>query len=462
MSYPDLTDSLACVVGSHNVLSSPLDLDRYSTDALTPSRAFGAASLLNKTADVVVVPQTAQHVIDIVRLASQIGIPIVPYGGGTGVMGAALPVKGGIVVDLKGLNRILEINPEDRSVTVESGVILEDLGESLEEYGLMVGHDPWSVPIATIGGTISTNGVGYLAAAHGPMGEQVLGLEAVLPSGELLTTPAVPKYSAGPNLNHLLIGAEGVFGIITKATLRVPRIPERRSFITFEFPSFDEGFHAVVELFSLGVRPALVDLTEVPDKAVTLYLMYQGYAESVAADMERCCQVCSSFEGIDIGPEETEDYWNERYDIALSYKQDVQPLPRKERWQLRRWGFDYLHMALPASKVLEYRRRSVELLKGYGVYVREFAIWGRPELFSMMVAPESSSGKATGEGLAEAVDQVLCLAQDMGGAMEYCHGTGVKLAHLLAREWGVGMDVVRAMKKALDPTNIMNPGKLGL
>jgi FAD/FMN-containing dehydrogenase len=117
---------------------------------------------------------------------------------------------------------------------------------------------------------------------------------------------------------------------------------------------------------------------------------------------------------------------------------------------------------LPISKVLEYRKKCDVIMAKSGVRVVEYAIWSRPELFSMLIVTESGAADASRERLGETVEQVLKLAQDMGGVMEYCHGVGVKLNHLLAREMGVGQDVVRALKLALDPNNIMNPGKLGL
>ncbi len=459
MIDPSLPGAIAQTVGEEHVLSDATDLDHFSGDALSPSRAFRASTLLSKTADLVVAPGCTAEVADVIKLAAASDTPIVPRGGGTGVMGAALPVRGGIVLDLRRLNAVLEIDPQGRTVQVEAGAVLEDVNNVLEQQGLMLGHDPWSVPIATIGGTISTNGVGYLAAAHGPMGEQVLGLQAVLPSGEILRTPSVPKYSAGPNLNHLFIGAEGVFGVITQASLRVAATPEARQFIAFRFPTFNHGFDAVAEAFSLGLRPTLMDLTE-EGTGTVLYLMFQGYRELVQTEISRCQLLCAQQSGKNLGPGPTEEYWNQRYDIALDYRDEVQHLPRRERWKRRRWGFDYLHMALPVSQVLHYRAQATELLTHWGVEVREYAVWGRPELFSMLVRPVSN--RPDSEKFADAVDAVLQLAQDMGGTMEYCHGTGIKLAHLLAREWGVGLDVVRAMKQSLDPANIMNPGKLGL
>ena len=455
-----LARSIVGIVGEEWALARAEELERYSGDALTPSRAFRARGLLEETADAVVVPQSADQVAELVKLASDSGTPIVPYGGGTGVMGAAVPVRRGIVLDLKRLNAVLQVDPQGRMVQVEAGAVLEDVNHALREHGLMLAHDPWSVPIATVGGAISTNGVGYMAAAHGSMGQQVLGLEAVLPTGQLLSTPSVPKQSAGPNLNHLLIGSEGVFGIITKASLQVAAIPEASCFIAFRFPSFDQGFNAITEALSLGVRPTLMDLTEEAPTGTTLYLMFQGYSELVQTELDRCRRLFAQRQGKDLGPGPTRDYWESRYDIALNYRDEVQPLTRRQRWQRHRWGFDYLHMALPASSVLDYRRRASDLLSQHGIEVREYGLWGRPELFSMLVRPASDN--LSRDTFADAVDAVLRLAQDAGGTMEYCHGVGLKLAHLLAREWGVGLEVVRAIKQALDPANIMNPGKLGL
>jgi FAD/FMN-containing dehydrogenase len=123
---------------------------------------------------------------------------------------------------------------------------------------------------------------------------------------------------------------------------------------------------------------------------------------------------------------------------------------------------DYLHVALPGSRVLEYRRRCRELLAEHGVAVREWSIWGRPELFSFLIAEPHPSAEVTSERMGQAVDAVLQAGQDLGGSREYCHGVGLKLGHLMEREMGPGLAVLRRLKQALDPAGIMNPGKLGL
>ena len=458
--------SLTQIVGSEYVLTGPYDLDRYSGDALTPSRAFGAEAAFERLADLVVRPGSTAQVSQILAWAQESGTPVIPYGGGTGVMGGVLPVRGGVILDLGRLNRILEINPLDMTATVEAAVVLEDLEDALFEQELMPGHDPYSVPIATVAGTISTNGVGYRAGAYGPMGEQVVAMEVVLPDGRIITTRPVPKYSSGPNFNHLFIGSEGVFGVITRATIKVFRLPEAQVFAAMDFESFEQGFRACVELHALGIRPTLLDLTEEEDR-IRLFLLFEGFREGVAAREKRTRQVCREFGGQDLGPEPTLDYWAGRHESAENYKRTALGKSRQERWNRRRArGFDYLHLGLPISQVLEYRRQAKQILSSHRVQVVECAIWSRPEFFSMMVVPEEGGNAGLSDGqrknLGNAVEQVLTLAQDMGGVMEYCHGVGIKLNHLLSREMGVGHDVIRQWKQTLDPAGILNPGKLGL
>ncbi len=454
--------ALKQIVGAENVLTDAYSLDCYSGDALNPYRAYGAEDAFERLADAVVRPGNTNQVSEIVSWAMTEKAPLIPMGGGTGVMGGTVPARGGVVVDLKRMDRILEVNAKDLTAMVEGGVVLHDLVEKLAEHGLMPGHDPYSVPIATVAGTISTNGVGYRAAAFGPMGDQVMALEVVLPDGRVIATKPVPKYSSGPNLNQLFIGSEGAFGIITKATIKVFRLPEAHAYATMSFDGFGQGFEAAAEITALGIRPTLLDLTE-DDDGILLHLLFEGFTEGVPAQQERAKRVCSQFGGRDVGPEPTMEYWRYRHQSAENYKRTALGKPRQVRWNRTGWrAFDYLHIALPISKVLEYRDRCEQLMEGTGVRVVEYALWSRPELFSMLLTYDGEEGDGFRDRLAEVVHQVLTLAQDMGGIMEYCHGVGVKLNHLLARELGVGHDVIRDMKRTLDPAGIMNPGKLGL
>ena len=459
MLYWDLIERLKGLLEPSRVVTEEAEVGRYSQDALTPSRAFDAAPLLARRGDVLVRPKSTQEVSWVVKVAREFAAPVIPYGGGTGVMGGITPLRGGIIVDLGLMNGILEISPQDMTATAEAGVILEDLGAALAEQGLMLGHDPWSVPIATVGGAISTNGVGYRAAAVGPMGAQVLGLEVVMPSGDVISTRSVPKTSSGPDLNHLFIGSEGVFGIITKATLRVYREPEERVFSTFRFQTFEDGFGALTEMFGLGLRPAVVDLAD-DFEGVHLYMVFEGYRELVDAQSANARRR--------FAPHGRDATWGRRRRPYTGTPVTGWRKPIGTASLIRRTGeafrppgrsFDYLHVALPVSKVLDYRLKCESIFKKYDVRGAEFAIWTEPELFSMVLVPGTDTRS---EDMPKAVEEALTLAQDMGGIMEYCHGVGVKLAHLLPREMGNSLEVVRAMKMALDPQNIMNPGKLAL
>ncbi len=467
----DIVPLLRQALGDSAVLDDKRSRELHSADALNPTRAYHSPASSWTLPSVVVTPRSTDQVVQTVRLARRHRTPIIPFGGGTGVMGAAVPEQSGIVLDLKHMNAVRSLSYEDRVVFVEAGIVLKELEGALNQHGLMLGHDPWSVPIATVGGAISTNGVGYRAAKYGPMGAQVLGLEVVLPTGEVLSTKAVPKYASGPNLNHLFIGTEGTLGIITAAALRVYRLPEERRFATIAFDDFETGFRAVSEMFAIGLRPALTDLTEEPDRRdgsgrVLLYLAFEGYREEVEAQERRTHIVCKEHGGADIGPGETLTYWEERHDTALRYQQETLPLTPAQRWTRpgpwRDGSWDYLHMALPISRVLDFRRQAAAISRESDVAIREYAIWTEPELFSMIMTGAALESAGSPDSFAETVDKVLRLAQDMGGTMEYCHGVGLKLAHLAQREWGSGLEAVRSIKRALDPDGIMNPGKLAL
>ena len=470
IDWRQVTGLLNEIVGPDNVLADPDSIDRYSADALTPYRAYYADAVFDRLADIIVRPADTDQVSRVLGLAQKGGIPVIPYGGGTGVMGGVLPVHGGIILDVRRLNRLLNVDAASQTAEVQAGMVLEDLYEGLKPYGLMPGHDPYSVPIATVAGTISTNGVGYRAAAFGPMGDQVVALEVVLPDGRVIETRPVPKQSAGPDLNHLFIGSEGVFGVITRATVRVFRQPEASSYATMEFADFADGFAAVSEIAALGIRPTLLDLTE-DGEGILLHLLFEGYREGVDAALKRSVSVCRAAGGWSVGPEPTMDYWRHRHDSALNYRETALGRPRAERWR-RQWGrtFDYLHMSLPTDRVLEYRRRADEILEARSIHVVEYCLWSRPEFFSMLVVPDGDRRVNGRDGydadvranLAAGVDEVLELAQDMGGIMEYCHGVGIKLHHLLERELGANRGALLDIKRALDPAGIMNPGKLAL
>jgi FAD/FMN-containing dehydrogenase len=457
-----LVEKISSIVGAEHVFTDRDRLNEHSWDALSEGRLHP----LNKP-DIalplcVVLPNSTAEVRQIVLLANAEQTPIIPYGGGSGLMGGALSIRPAIVVDLRRMNRILEVDAEARMARVQAGCVLEAVDKKLNQEGFILGHDPWTVPVATIGGAISTNSMGYRAGKYGSLGEQVLGLQAVLPSGEIVTTRAVPKSSAGINLNSLLIGGEGCFGIVTEATIRIFPVPEKRALAAVSFPSFERGYAAIQQIFARGLQPAMVDFGDSEDKfdgVAVLYLAFEGVAAIVEAEENIALSICDRGGGARLPVEQAEEFWRERHSIARRFMEN-----RRQRRERGRDGVyrDWIHVALPASMVLPFRRAAVEIVAKRGVHLQESGLWVRPEFFSMPLRIEDDGSNNAQIALEETVEELLRLAQKMGGSMEYTHGVGVKLAPLMAEEHGYGLEVMRKIKRALDPNQIMNPGKMGL
>ena len=464
-----LAKDLVALLGRGAVSSDEADLLRYGGDALGAFRAFWSARRLDERASVVVWPGSAERVADTLAYATRNSAPVVPYGGGTGVMGAATAVDSAIVLNLGRMNRVVGIDADSRTGAFQSGIILEDAHRALMSRGLRLGHDPWSRPIATIGGAISTNGVGYTASGHGAMGDQVLGMKVALGDGEIVETRAAPEAFFGSSLNHLFIGTEGTFGVIAEATVKAFPVPVCRKIICYDFPEFDSGFEAVSAMYSEGLRPTVMDYGDelASDgsgrrETATLYLAFEGAESVVESCISETAAICSRHGGRPGGESEVERYWKTRHASAERYRKSVleSASPDIARRNRSAYRMDYLHVALPTGKVLEYRKRCERILAAEEVSVREWSVWGRPEFFSLLVA-DNSNPEDGADTLSRSVDSALTLAQSMGGTMEYCHGVGLKLAHLLDAELGTGgMSAARRIKKSLDPAGILNPGKI--
>lgn len=454
------------------VVTDPQELARYAADALVPARAYRSGFRGDLLPAAVVRPATPEHVCELLRWAHEEGVPVVPFGGGSGVMGGATPVPGGVTVDLRGLNRVRRISREDRRVEAEAGVVLVHLNETLRPHGLFVAHDPWSVHVATVGGAISTNGAGYRVGGYGRMADQVLGLEVVLPGGRLIHTPPVPAPGPGPELHRLFCGAEGTLGIVTAATLRAWTVPEAERLVALRFDRFEDAWAWVLAAVDVGLRPAVLDVGEEPGSGgpapgglrteTVVYVGFDGPREVVEACVQRCLRIAREHGAQRLPDEDAEEFWRGRHRSGEEFARRVRSQP-DARLRLR-WGrlFDYLCVSLPASSVLQFRRLAFEELVRAGYRLAEFGLWGGPELVSVAYAdptgnPEEERDRAK---LADVSDTLLRAALRVGGALEYCHGAGLKLRHLVPEALGEGLPVLRALKGALDPRGVLNPGKL--
>jgi FAD/FMN-containing dehydrogenase len=414
----------------------------------------------------VVRPRDAAGVAAALALANEARVPVVPYGAGTGLMGGARSLGPGIVIDTYRLEGI-DPRPADRMVWAGAGAVLAKVDSELRRHGLCLGHDPWTFPVASVGGPVSTNGLGYKGARYGGMGDQVIAVEAALADGTLFRTLAVPRHSTGPDLARLFVGAEGTMGVVTAAALKAFPVPERLDLFGYRFESFEAGFEAVNEVCGLGMRPVLLDYGEEHaspwrgrgEEPPALYLGFEGFDEEVQACTARARRICQAHAGSPLPNSEARDLWDNRHVVAERFARERRGANRNAG--LRQGiAFDYIHVALPASRVLEFRALCHAVSERSGVSLGECGLWTAPELFSaVFTLPESEGGHGH---LTLVLDELLAAAQDLGGSMEYCHGAGLRLAHLMQREHGPGLEVMRRLKAALDPNGILNPGKLGL
>ena len=457
-----LLDRLRHIVGSGRVLTDSSLLEELSWDALSEGRIHPLRRPETVLPVCIVLPGSAAEVRDIVRLANEVRVALIPYGGGSGLMGGALSIRPGIVLDLRRMSEVLDIDRDARSARVQAGTVLEALDKRLNKEGFILGHDPWTVPVATVGGAISTDSVGYRAGIYGSMGDQVLGLEAVLPNGEVLRTRPVSKSSTGIDLNFLLIGTEGCFGIITEATIRIFPAPETFALHAILFASFETGYQAIQELFLQRLRPAVLDFGDDDEKyqgGAVLYVGFEGNKKLVEAEEKVALSVCDQHGGRQLPRHEAESFWRDRHVIARRFAQN-----RRQRRERGRDGVyrDWIHVALPASKVLAFRTAAMEIVSRRGVHLQESGLWIQPELFSMRLGIEEDGTNKAQLALEETVEELLRLVQKLDGSVEYTHGVGVKLAPFMSEEHGYGLEIMRQIKKTLDPNGIMNPGKLGL
>jgi FAD/FMN-containing dehydrogenase len=318
--------------------------------------------------------------------------------------------------------------------------------------------------------------LGYLGGRYGSIGAQVLGLEVVLGTGEVVRTLPLRKRSTGPDLTRLFIGAEGTLGIVTEATLQVFSQPQQRALIGFTFSDFADGFRALLEMQRRGVQPTSMDLAVdtwpvdlqerrgfPPPEPPLLRLVFDGLTEEVAAQCAAVCRIVHAYGAGDLEQADLNEHWAARHAIADRWAQN--PELREAQWLETPEGksqFDFLHMTIPVARLLNFRRKVFAGIQDSGVSLCEEGVWIWPECYSLVLYCRQTKDNNAAQVMRQTTEEIYRLVQDIGGAVEYVHGVGVRLGHLMQRELGSGMAVLRALKASLDPDGIMNPGKLGL
>ena len=444
-------------LGAGSFSRSKNDIESHSFDALRTHRGFQ----IPKTGfppDLIVYPKSTDDLFSLVKIAHRFRFPLTPYGEGTGLMGGAAAINGGIIIDFKRMNKVLKVNRNDSSVTVQAGISIGNANKVLAKAGLRLGHDPWTKDYASVGGSVSNNGMGYYGGKYGSVGDQILGLTGVLADGTVVKVPAVPYSSTGFDLRRLFIGTEGTIGLISEVTLRCFPIPEAEVVFGYEFPSFEQAFEAALKLRAMDLSPTSLDIRgEGHGGSCNIYIAFSGNNEVVNAYETSSRKLLASLGGKELKEKEVNSYWSGRHVIADMYEKNVARNPlssfRAEK------TFDFIHVALPTSKVIPFWRKISQVAQRRKITIDEYGIWILPELFNFNFTREVD---VPSDNLQRTVDDAMRLAIELGGTIEYCHGVGYRLGGFLQEEYGAGFDFMRKLKRFSDPESILNPGKLSL
>jgi len=427
--------------------------------------------------DVVVFPRNSQEVSEVLRIARKHRIPVIPWGGGSGTQEGVLPIFGGVAVDMKFMDKV-EVNEEGMYVSAEAGVLAYELETKLNLKGYTTGHYPASMYSATVGGMLAARSAGVASTKYGKIEDMVLGLQIVLPNGEIFDTGIKPKFTGavGPDLIQLFVGSEGTLGIITKAALQMHVLPEERRFAAFTFPRLENGYKAVVEILK-RISPAVVRLYDEeeilksklktitpPDEArgALLLLIFDGFKEVAELEERVSKGICEEHGGTWLGEGPAKNWWNGRFHHYYPPLSPSSNLPII---------YGTIDVSTTFDKLLKlYQRIKEKLYKKYESYdlqlASHFSHWSKSGgmiymRFYIMKPPEDPW--AAIELHDEVYEDAIRITAEMGGVINDHHGIGFKLAKMMKLQYGdVGMDVLRKIKRALDPDNIMNPGKLGL
>jgi len=453
-------EQLSDIVGKKYVLHTPEDLAVYSYDG-----TFAEGS-----PKVVLLPANTEEVSQVVKLASEARVPIVPRGMGSGMAAGSVPmIEGGMVVSLTRMNHILEIDTENATALTEAGIITADLQAAVEEMGLFYPPDPSSIRHSTIGGNIACNAGGPRCLKYGVTGDYVLGLTVVLADGRILKTGGKPiKDVTGYDLNGLFTGSEGTLGLVTEALLRLVAKPRHAKTALVEFASLDNASRTVTAILSAGIVPASLELMDQTalvcieeamhlglntEVEASLIIETDGAEEQTATnEIEACARICEEIgvQSVKLAQTETEraNLWKARRSMSPS-------LARKAPNKL---GED---ITVPRSAIPEVVQRLRAISAKHGLPIVIFGHAGdgnlHPNILFDKRQPEQW-GKVE-----QMVAEVFEASLAVGGTLSGEHGVGLLKRPYMEKALGsVSIDVQRHIKQALDPLNILNPGKIFL
>jgi len=415
---------------------------------------------------VVVFAESTADVAQVVAWAQADRVPVIPFGVGSSLEGHLLAVQGGISIDVGRMNRVLSVNAEDLTVTVQPGVTRKQLNEEIKSTGLFFPIDPGAD--ASLGGMAATRASGTNAVRYGTMRENVLGLEVVTASGEVVRTGTrAKKSSAGYDLTRLMVGSEGTLGVITEVTLKLYPLPEAVSAATCSFPSIEAAVRTTIQLIQMGVPIARVELIDQNSVRMVnahsklglreepmLLMEFHGTPASVKEQAETVQAIADEFGGQAfewaMTPEERTRLWAARHN---AYFAAVQSRPG-----CRAISTD---TCVPISRLADCLLTSVAEADASGIpYFLVGHVGDGNFHFGYLIDPNDPQERATAEALNQ---QLVARALSMEGTCSGEHGIGLhKMGFLLTEAGAPAVEMMRTIKRALDPHNIMNPGKIFL
>jgi len=454
----EIVESLRTIAGKENVFyGDEIDEDYGHDEALKVKPCLP---------DVVVKPETTEEIAKILSLANEKKIPVTPRGGGTGISGGCVPVSSGILLSLEKMNKILEIDEENCVAVVESGVILADFYKAVESVGLYYPIYPGEIG-ATIGGNVATNAGGMRAVKYGVTRHFVLGLEAVLPTGEIIKTGGkYVKVSSGYDLTQLICGSEGTLAVVTKIIIKLLPRPKAKATLFVPFKSIDDGIKTVPIILRSGVIPVTIEFLEklgligveiyagkkVPiDKHVRnkagafLIIVIEGKSSNDAfKDAEFISDICMEHGAIDVYIPPTEKAGRELLEL------------REKTYHVVRasGATDLVDIVVPRGEIPVFLEHVRRISAKYGTIIGGAGHAGDGNVHLSLMVKDAE--KAT-----KILREIYSVGKDLGGAVSAEHGIGSeKRKYLLEMEEKEKIELMRRIKKAFDPNGILNPKKI--
>ena len=454
-----IRSELEDAVGVENVSVSVSDRMTYGVDYFWVGRMWADRGQVPPMPDWIVRPGSSEEVSKVLKIANYYKIPVHIWGGGSGSQGGALPMAGGIMMDMKRMSHLIELDEESRTITAEAGMIFQQLEWYANEKGYSCMHIPSCLTCGTIGGALGHRGIGIMSTKYGKIDDMCISMEVVLPNGDIINTLPVPKHAAGPDLNQIFIGSEGTLGVITKATFKLFEQPENRQFRAFLFPDMHSGYMAGRDLMQ-KVKPSILRFYDEAESGSIIKkilgfekpgcfmnLAVEGIKRIVDIEMEIILEIAEKWGGQDLGSEYGEKWYENR--ITFFYPGHIMDIPQM-------FGtMDTVATYANIEKIYWAMKKAVNDNFPFVRYISHSLFIVDPK--DVPQDPEEAirlHNQIWNVGVRAAMAN--------GGVINDHHGIGLKLSRLMKEQYGPAMQVTEGLKKALDPNGILNPYKLGL